>query len=60
MKQNSDCVFCRFTRMVIVGGIGAGLGMLFAQKWQVAASESVYVVIAGAFVVLLLTGRWWR
>ena len=60
MKRKSDCTFCRLTRMVLVGGIGAGLGMLVAQKWQVSNADAVYVVIAGAFVVLLLTGRWWR
>lgn len=46
--------------MVLVGGIGAGIGMLVAQKWQVAADESVYVVIAGAFAALLVSARWWR
>lgn len=61
MSGNSDdCQFCRFTRMVLIGGIGAGLGMLVAQKWQMSADTSIYAVIGGVFVVLLFTARWWR
>jgi len=59
-RSENDCQFCRFTRMVLIGGIGAGLGMLLAQKWQLSADTSIYAVIGGVFAVLLITARWWR
>ncbi len=60
MSKDKDCPYCRFTRMVLIGGIGAGLGMLVAQKWQLGADSAIYAVIGGVFVTLLLTARWWR